>query len=121
MGYDKKSVVQYCYYEMISSYFNSYEVTNPIAETAILLHFREANADFQYACEDFAIYSIENELPSIIRGAELGKLDAKIKIVKESNIISIDAGSVKFDAVCGYDKGSPVITYKNVYVNTGKK
>ena len=36
------------------------------------MHFAEAKADFQYACEDSAIYSIENILPDII-----GKLDLK--------------------------------------------
>jgi len=116
MGYEKKLVVQYCYYEMVSSYFNSYSVANNIVEQALFMHFKEAGQDFQYECEDYAIYSIENELPALIKNTDLCKLDAKIKMSRDTDTISIDAGKVKFDVICGYTKDGPKLTYTNVKV-----
>lgn len=121
MGYDKKLVVQYCYYEMVSSYFNKYSVPNNLTEQALYMHFKEAGTDFQYACEDYAIQSIENELPALINNIDIGKLDAVIHMDKASNTISIDAGDVRFDVLCGYTKGNPTLTYKNIVIKPVKK
>lgn len=121
MGYDKKLVVQYCYYEMISSYFKSYSVANTLVEGALFMHFKEAGNDFQYSCEDVAIQSIENELPALINNIDIGALDATIKLSREDDTISIDAGDVSFDVLCGYAKGVPVLTYNNIVIKKKKR
>lgn len=125
MAYSKAKVVQYCYYEIVSSYFKKYTVSNKSIEKSLFMHFAEAKADFQYACEDSAIYSIENILPDIIGKLDLNDYDAVIAMNTSDNSLHIDAkneagNTIVFDVTCDFEKSNTAYFYKNVFVD-GKK
>lgn len=121
MAFDKKAVVQYSYYMMVSSYFKSYRVANRIVEDALFMHYQESKNDFQYSCEDFAVYSIENILPGYIGDIDLSEYDAVIKMNKETGVLTVDAGKLSWDVICDYENGSPVLTYSNVKKPRGRR
>lgn len=122
MAYSKEKVIQYCYYEIISSYFKKYKVSNETVEKSLFMHFAEAKSDFQYACEDSAIYSIENILPGIVGNLDLNDYEAVITMNSSDNSIHIDAKSatgktIVFDVTCDYEKSNTAYFYKNVIVD----
>jgi hypothetical protein len=115
MAYDKKSVVLYAYYEMISSYFNSCKPANDYVVNNLFMHFKDSNADMQYSCEDYAIYSIENVLPKFLPNVNLEDYDAVVRMNKEEGVINVRTEDFSFDVVCDYlEKGKPSLKYQNI-------
>lgn len=110
----KDSIVLYAYYEMISSYFKSYEVVNKYVEKSLYLYFMDAKDSFQEECEEFCIYGIENILPTFIGNFNLEDYNALISIDKENSILHIKTEAFKFDVVVSYEKEKPSIFYKNI-------
>ena len=114
MAYDKTAVVLYTYYEIISSYFKNCSVVNNVTEKNLFLHFKDANADFQCQCENFAIYSIENVLPKFIGNFDLEKYDAKISIDRSNNKLKIKTKDFYFEVIGDYQNNKESLTYTNI-------
>ena len=121
MAYEKKYVVLYCYYEMVSSYFKQYKVHSEMAEKSLFMHFKDANADFQTTCEDYAIYSIENILPKFINNVNLENYEAHIRMHVPSASITISTQDFSFVVVADYDKGKPKLFYKDIKFRNNEK
>lgn len=114
MAYEKKLAVLYGYYEMVSSYFNSYKVTNTLVEKNLYLHFKESNNDFQYQSEDFAEYSIEKILPKFIGEYNLDNYDAKISLNAIDASITVVTKDFSFRCVADFKNNKPSLKYDSV-------
>lgn len=113
---DKNAVVLYAYYEMISSYFKSYEVANKYVEKSLYLYFMDAKDKFQEECEDYCIYGIEHILPSFIGDYNLEEYNALISIDKQNNLLHIKTEAFQFDVIAAYEKDKPSLIYKNIQI-----
>ena len=123
MAYNKKSVAMYAFYEIISSYFNSCKTTNKFVESNLRCHFMDSGNDFQYACEDFAIYSVENIFPKYVGDYDLSKYDAIIMFNKETYIITIKTSDFSFEVAVGYEEKirKPTLKYQNIRIREGEQ
>jgi len=113
MAYEKKYVVLYSYYEMISSYFASYNVVSKYPEDRLLMHFKDASKDFQFSCEDYCIYSIEKVLPKFLKNYKLDDYEAKFKFDIENSSLLVLTKDFCFTVIADYVKGKPSILYKD--------
>lgn len=114
MAYEKKLAVLYGYYEILSSYFHSYKLKNTFVERNLYLHFKDANNDFQYQSEDFAIYSIENILPKFIGDYDLNEYDAEFSLNATDASIIVTTKNFAFKCTAGFEKNKPSLQYSNV-------
>lgn len=114
MAYDKNIVVLYAYYEIVTSYFHKCTVSNTFVEKNYFMHFKDANADFQCECEDFAIYSVEKVLPKFIGNVNLENYDAKISFNKEENKLIVKTKDFYFEVVGKYQNNKASLMYQNV-------